>query len=78
MKKLQKFANGTKMPDFPATIGTDISVRVFATDWWFSDRISDYWRFPPLKAFDGSLGSYWHSVYQNQEALKITFDKPQV
>ena len=75
MEKLRKFPNGTKVPDFPVTIGTDISARVFATDWWASNY--QYSRYYPPKAFDGKFGSYWVSVYQNEEALKITFDQPQ-
>ena len=75
MDKLRKFPNGTKVPDFPVTIGTDISARVFATDWGGSN--TKYWaRYPP-KAFDGVFGSNWQSVFQNEDVFKITFDQPQ-
>ena len=59
------------MPDFPVNIG-NITARVFTTDWFMS--------YDPPGAFDGSFGhwSLWHSVRQDGDAMKITFDKPEV
>lgn len=67
--------NGTKMPVVPITIGSDITANVFTTDWIHSQNNDQ--RFAS-KAFDGDYSTYFHSRAQDKQAMKITFDQPQV
>ena len=67
--------NGTKMPVVPITIGSDITAQVFTTDWIHSENNDQ--RFAS-KAFDRDYNSAFHSRIQDKQAMKITFDQPQV
>ena len=82
LKKLSKFHNGTKVPDFPVTIVTNITARVFSTDWIHSRHHDQrlHYTWSPPKAFDGiySGDNRFQSVNQVEQSMKITFDKPQV
>ena len=78
MIKLLKFSNGTKVPDFPITIGSSIAARVHTTDWYVSGHATQNTNFQPTKAFDGFLGSFFMTAGQDKDAMIISFDKPQV
>ena len=78
MIKLLKFSNGTKVPDFPITIGTSITARVQTTDWHQSLHSTMSSKYHPTKAFDENFGTYFVTAGQDKQAMVITFDKPEV